>query len=305
MNFNVIAVVGPTASGKTEISVRLAEILSGEVVSADSRLIYRDFNIGTAKPDSHEMRGIPHHMIDIASPQNTYTVGGYKKEAGEKIEEVLGRNKVPIVAGGTGFYVKALLEGLDIPEIEPDHDFRREMKKLADIKGNEALYGTLKHFDPVSAEKLHPNDTFRIIRALEVRHVTGQRMSEIQTMSPPPYKVLYVGLNTRDRNVLYERINQRALTMMEKGLVEEVKNLIIRYGRTASLLKTLGYKEICEYFDGVYSLDEAVEKIQKNTRNFAKRQLTWFRGNKNIHWFYIDENSRPEICDSVVHLYKN
>ncbi len=299
MTYNVIAIVGPTASGKTGISVKLAELLGGEIISADSRLVYRDFNIATAKPEPEEMREIPHYMIDVESPVNTYTVGKYKKDANKKIEEILGRNKIPIVAGGTGFYVKAVLEGLDIPEIDPDPDFRREMAELAEIKGKEALYKTLQYFDPATAEKLHPNDSFRVIRALEVQHVTGQPMSELQTVSKPGYNVLYIGLNTGEREVLYDRINCRVLKMMDKGLTEEVKNLIIKYGRTVSLMKTLGYKEICEFFDGAYSLDNAIERIQKNTRNFAKRQLTWFRANEDINWFYIDRVCADEICHAI------
>ncbi len=303
MKYDVIAVVGPTASGKTEISVKLAEILGGEIVSADSRLVYIDFNIGTARPGSGQMRGIPHYMIGIETPKNTYTVGRYKKEAGLRINEILEKNKIPIVAGGTGFYVKALLEGLDLPEIDPDEDFRREMERLVKVKGKEALHNTLKHFDPACAQKLHPNDTFRIIRALEVQHVTGQPMSELQTMSKPGYNVLYVGLNTSDREVLYNRINRRVLKMIEEGLVDEVKALIIKYGRTVSLMKTLGYKEICEVFDGVYSLEEGIERIQKNTRNFAKRQLTWFRANKDINWFFIDRVSQDEICHAIARKF--
>ena len=218
MKFDVIALVGPTASGKTEISVKLAELLGGEIISADSRLVYRDFNIGTAKPTPEEKRGIPHHLIDVENPKNTYTVGRYKKEASQAIEEIRDRGKIPIVAGGTGLYAKALLEGLNIPEIDPDEKFRQEMKQLVEIKGKEALYNTLKHFDPATAEKLHPNDTFRIIRALEVQHVMGKPMSEVRSKSEPEYKVLYVGLNAGDREFLYDRINRRVLQMMEKGL---------------------------------------------------------------------------------------
>ncbi len=303
MTFKVIALVGPTASGKTEVSVKLAEILGGEIISADSRLVYRDFNIGTAKPDSKEMRGIPHHMTNVENPKNTYTAGRYQKEAGNKIKEILGRNKIPIVAGGTGLYIKALLEGLDIPEIDSDEEFRRSMKTIVEAEGKGALHKILAAADPVMAEKLHPNDTFRIIRSLEVQHVTGHPMSKMQSVSEPEYNVLYAGLNAADREFLYDRINRRVLKMMEQGLVDEVRNLIIKYGRTVSLLKTLGYKEICESFDGVGTIDDAVEKIQKNTRNFAKRQLTWFRSNKKINWFYIDKIEQEEICRGIAEKY--
>lgn len=277
----VIAVVGPTASGKSEFAVKLAKELGGEIISADSRLVYRDFNIGTAKPNTEEMQGIPHHMIDIADPRETYTAGRYKKEAGLLLEKI----EKPIVVGGTGFYIKALLEGLDIPEIEPDIEFRKAMKELP----RDNLYKKLAESDPIMAAKLHPNDSFRIIRALEVQHIMGKPMSEVQSTTKLPYEIQYIGLNATNREFLYERINQRVRRMIEKGLVDEVKSLIEKYGRTVSLLNTLGYKETCEYLDGLCSLDEAIEKIRKNTRNFAKRQLTWFRANKNIQWTNIDE----------------
>ena len=300
----VIAVVGPTATGKTELSVMLAQKLDGEIISADSRLIYRDFNIGTAKPTPEERKGIPHYMIDIEDPKNTYTAGRYKKDASKIIQEILDKGKVPIVVGGTGFYVKALLDGLDIPEIEPDEEYREEMYRLAEAKGNDALHSILKEIDPESAEKIHPNNMPRVIRALEVCHVTGSKFSDVQSISPPAYDVVYIGLNTMDRNALYNRINLRVLMMMERGLVNETKNLIIKYGRTTPLLKTLGYKEICDYVDGACSLNETVEKIQQNTRNFSRKQLTWFRANKDINWFYIDEMRIDEICDRVIPLVR-
>ncbi len=270
----------------------MAKKLGGEVISADSRLVYREFNIGTAKPDSTEMQGLPHYMIDIADPQETYTAGRYKKEAQKLLEKI----SVPIITGGTGFYIKALLEGLNMPEIEPDEQFRHDMKKFS----NEEIYRKLVQLDPVMAEKLHMNDTFRIIRALEVQHLTGRPMSEVQTTSEPDFNVVYIGLNASDRDYLYERINQRVYKMIEKGLVEEVKTLIEKYGRTVSIMNTLGYKEICDYLDGALLLEQAIEKIQKNTRNFAKRQLTWFRANKKIKWFNIDEMGQEEILDRIL-----
>lgn len=286
------------------MSVSLAQKLNGEIISADSRLIYRDFNIGTAKPTLEERKGIPHYMIDIEDPRNTYTAGKYKKDASKIIQEILDKGKPPIVAGGTGFYLKALLDGLDIPEIEPDEEYREEMYRLAQAKGNDALHSRLKEVDPESAEKIHPNNVPRVIRALEVCHVSGDKFSSVQSTSSPDYDVMYVGLNTMDRNALYNRINLRVLMMIERGLVNETKNLIIRYGRTTPLLKTLGYKEICDYFDGAGSLKETVEKIQQNTRNFARRQLTWFRANKDINWFYIDEMRIDEICAKVSPLVR-
>ena len=299
MTNKVFAIVGATASGKTEISVKLAEMLGGEVVSADSRLVYRDFNIGTAKPALEELRGIPHHMIDIVDPKKEYSAGKYKQDAEKCIDDILSRGKVPIVVGGTGFYVKALLEGLDIPEIDPDEDLRRELYAMAESYGKEAVFRLLQESDPASAEKIHPHNLPRVIRAIEVEKVTGRPFSELQTKSEPKYNVFYAGLSTTDRDVLYDRINRRVLQMIDMGLVDEVKSLILKHGRTVSLMNTLGYKEICEYMEGRYTLEEAIGKIQQHTRNFAKRQLTWFRGNKQIHWFYIDKHSQDEICREI------
>lgn len=301
----VIAIVGPTASGKTNISIQTAKILDGEIISADSRLVYKDFNIGTAKPTIEEMDGITHYLVDIQSPAITYTASRYKDEADEKIKEILNKNKVPIIVGGTGFYVKALLEGLNIPDVRPDESFRQEMENFVKEKGKEALYKKLQESDPEMAKKLYPQDIFRIIRALEVQNATGQKMSELQTISESEYDVLYVGLNTEDRDFLYERINSRVLLMIKHGLVEEVESLIKKYGRTNALLKTLGYKEICEYFDGICNLEEAIANIQQHTRKFAKRQLTWFRANKKINWFFIDKMTSEEIVAEIVDKYNH
>jgi len=298
----VLCIVGATASGKTSAAIQAAKKLNGEIISADSRLVYNDFNIGTAKPTLEEQEGVPHHMIDIQNPLETYTVGKYKIQAEEKIKEILGRGRLPIVAGGTGFYIKALLAGLNIPDVDPDEKFREKMENLVKNQGKEALYNLLKKSDPEMAEKLMPNDSFRIIRALEVQNATGQKMSEIQTVSDPQYKVIYAGLNAEDRELLYERINKRVEIMLQIGLIDEVKGLIRKYGRTNALLKTLGYREICEFFDGKLSEEEAVSLIQKNTRNFAKRQLTWFRANKEINWFFIDKSSPAEILEGMGQL---
>ena len=299
----VIAIVGPTASGKTDAAVQVAKILGGEIISADSRLVYKDFNIGVAKPSIEERQGIPHYFIDVETPLNTYTVGQYKKEADIAIKDISSRGKIPIIAGGTGFYVKALLEGLNIPEVNPDEDFRAEMQEFIKIHGKEALYRKLQESDPEMSEKLMPNDSFRIIRALEVQKTTGKKMSEIQTVSKPEYDVLYCGLNADDRNFLYNRINKRVHIMQEQGLVHEVEGLIEKYGKTVSMLKTLGYKEICEYLDGNWDFDFAIEKIQKNTRNFAKRQLTWFRANDRINWFFIDKMERDRVIEEIANLF--
>ena len=295
----IIALVGPTASGKTDIAINLALKLGGEIISADSRLVYNDFNIGTAKPTKEEMQAIPHHMIDIASPEDDFTVSIYKKQANAVINDIFNRGKVPIVAGGTGFYIKTLLEGHHMPEASPDEEFRQEMAKLGQLHGRKYLHDRLMEIDPVTAEKLYVNDSFRVIRALEVYHTLGKTMSEARSIIKPDFDTIYIGLNSKDRDFLYERINRRVEIMLEVGLIDEVKSLINKYGKTVSLLKTLGYKEISDHFDGFHSLDEAVEIIKKNTRNFAKRQLTWFRANKDINWYYIDINKKDELIRKI------
>lgn len=295
----LIALVGPTASGKTDLAVKLAQAIDGEIISADSRLVYRDFNIGAAKPSVEELALVPHYMIDIVSPTDNYSVNLYIIKAREIIQDIFSRNKIPIITGGTGFYVRALLEGLDIPEIKPDIEFRKQMELLILENGREFLHKKLEEVDSEMAAKLHANDYVRIIRALEVQKMSGKKMSEIQSVSDSIYNTVYIGLNAEDRAFLYDRIEKRADIMLKNGLVKEVENLIQKYGKTVSLLKTLGYKEICNYLDGMYSLEEAVEEMKKKTRNFAKRQLVWFRANKKIQWYFIDKMSNNEICKDI------
>lgn len=295
----IISLVGPTSSGKTDIAVELAKILNGEIISADSRLVYEDFNIGTAKPDVHERQGIEHYLIDVASPRVTYSVSDYVKEAEQAIEKIRLKGKTPILTGGTGFYIKALLEGLDIPKVAPDEDFRLEMRDFARDFGNEKLYQKLVELDPAAAIKLHPNDVFRVIRALEIHRGTGELPSKLQVLKEPNHKAVYFGLNAQNRDFLYEKINLRTDSMIEKGLVSEVEGLIAQYGSDLQLLNTLGYKEICEYLRGDATFCEAREKIQKNTRNYAKRQLTWFHANEKIKWYYIDIMEKDEIVQDI------
>ena len=299
----VLAIVGSTASGKTAVSVELAKKIGGEIVSADSRLIYRDFDIGTAKPTAEERCGIPHYMIDIIPPERLYSAGDYKKDASEAVEKIISKGRIPIVVGGTGFYVRSLLGGLDIPDVPADENFRAEMDKFVEDYGRQALYDKLAAIDKTTADKLHYNDNVRVTRALEIFHATGKTMSEISSMSKPPYEVFYAGLNARDRAYLYDRANRRVDKMIDSGLVDEVHRLVQKYGRTLPILKTLGYKEICEYFDGKISLEEAVGLIKKHTRNYAKRQLTWFRANPEIHWYYIDEMTQEKIVEKIIREY--
>jgi tRNA dimethylallyltransferase len=296
----IISLVGPTSSGKTDIAIELAKLLNGEIISADSRQVYRDFDIGTAKPSFDERQGIEHHLIDVASAEITYSVSDFIKEAELAIAKIKSKGKTPIIAGGTGFYIKALLEGLDIPKVAPDEAYRLEMRDFADKFGNEKLYQKLAEIDFAAAQKLHPNDVFRVIRALEIHKATDELPSLLQIQKEPNHKGIYFGLNAENRDFLYEKINLRTQIMLDKGLVAEVEGLIAKYGKDLQLLNTLGYKEICEYLSGDVTLDEAKEKIQKNTRNYAKRQLTWFRANEKIKWYHIDTMKKEKIVQDII-----
>ena len=304
-NKPLIIIAGPTASGKTSLAISLAKIINTEIISADSRIVYKDFNIGTAKPTIEEMEGVKHHLIDIIEPTSQYTVSVYKDDAREVIDQLHLENKIPIIAGGTGFYIRAAVDGLGIPDVKPDDAYREKLENIVKNEGRVALHDILKKVDLIASEKLHPNDSFRIIRALEVHHKTGKPISELQKRTPSPYNVLYISLNAENRDILYDRINQRVLTMLEDGLIEEVKFLIAKYGKTLSLLRTLGYKEVVEYLESRCSYEEMIEDIQKNTRNFARRQLIWFRADERINWYNIDTMSTDDIVADIIKKLNN
>lgn len=273
----IIAVVGPTASGKTAFAVNLAHQINGEIVSADSRLVYKGFDIGTAKPTLKEREGIPHYMIDIAEPETDYSAGLYVKDAGKVIKDILSRGKVPIVAGGTGLYLNILLMNYDLPKVEPDYDLREKLKKT------DNLYEILSSLDPQTALEIDPNDRKKLIRAIEIVKLTGKPLSKSRGRKEPEYDVEWLGLNY-PREELYDRINRRVDLMIENGLVEETEKLLEEHGRINNILYTIGYQEMVSYLDGILTLDEAVDKLKQNTRRYAKRQLTWFRKNPDIKW---------------------
>lgn len=273
----IIAVVGPTASGKTAFAVNLAHQINGEIVSADSRLVYKGFDIGTAKPTLKEREGIPHYMIDIAEPETDYSAGLYLKDAEKIIKDILSRGKVPIVAGGTGLYLNILLMNYDLPKVEPDYDLREKLKKT------DNLYEILSSLDPQTALEIDPNDRKKLIRAIEIVKLTGKPLSKSRGRKEPEYDVEWLGLNY-PREELYDRINRRVDLMMENGLVEETEKLLEKHGRINNILYTIGYQEMVSYLDGILTLDEAVDKLKQNTRRYAKRQLTWFRKNPDIKW---------------------
>lgn len=275
----VIAVVGATASGKTAYAVELARRVNGEIISADSRLVYKGLDIGTAKPDMDERFGIPHYMIDIVEPEVDYSVGLYANEARNIIEDIISRGKIPVIAGGTGLYFRILLENYDLPKINPDYELREALSKLSFSE----LYEMLVNLDAEAAKLVVQNDKRRAVRFIEIVKLTGSPVSEARGLKEPEFEVEWIGLNY-PREELYDRINRRVDLMIEQGLVDETKNLLAKHGRINNIINTIGYREITSYLDGELTLEEAKDKLKQNTRNYAKRQLTWFRKNPDIKW---------------------
>lgn len=280
----VIAIVGATASGKTAYSIELAKKLDGEIISADSRLVYKGFNIGTAKPTIEEREGIPHYMIDIVEPEFDYSAWLYKKEGTAIIEKILKKGKTPIVVGGTGLYIDILLKNFDLPEIEANQTLRAELKKFSKSE----LFEKLKKLDKNAAQTIDSNDSKKIIRAIEIISTTGKSLAMSRGKNESIYEIEWIGKNF-DRKILYERIDKRVDIMVETGLIEETTSLLEKHGRIPNLINTIGYREIIGYLDNLYSLDTAIELLKKNTRNYAKRQLTWFRRNNEIKWDIFPE----------------
>ncbi|MDI3534119.1 MAG: tRNA dimethylallyltransferase [Thermosediminibacterales bacterium] len=289
---NLMVIVGPTAVGKTSTAIDVAIRLNGEIVSADSMQIYKYMDIGTAKPTRDEMKGIKHHMIDIIEPDQEFSVADYKKMAEEKIDEILHTGKLPILTGGTGLYIKSITDNYFFSEADVDWPLRNKLKDQFVKYGKMYMYEKLKQIDPKTAEKVHPNDTKRIIRALEVYEKTGKPISyyyEQTKLRKPKYKLIIYGLEA-PRKKLYEKINKRVDKMIEKGLVQEVKNLLdMGFTKKMNSMKGLGYKQIIDYLEGKLTLDEAINLIKRETRRFAKRQFTWFKKDKRIIWINTDE----------------
>ena len=289
---NVIAIVGPTASGKTALAVEIAKHINTEIISADSRQIFKEFDIATAKPTTEETQGIKHHLIDVVNPDEEFTVADFADRASKIMENLFEQDKTPIVTGGTGLYFRILLENYDMPRVAPNKKLREELHKIEQEQGAEALYNMLKELDPVLAQKMHPNNTVKIIRALEVCKTLNIPMSQAQKKKTPLYDIKWLGLghlNGKDRQMLYDRTDKRVDVMLEKGLEKEAHSLYEKYGKISSLMNTIGYQEFIEYFEGNITFDEAVNKIKQNTRRYAKRQLTWFRQNKEIEWLDIND----------------
>lgn len=308
---DLLIIADYTAVGKTDISIKLAEKLNGEIISADSMQIYKYMDIGSAKITKDEMKGIPHHLIDVVEPHEEFNVSSFKTLAEKSIKDIWSRGKLPIIAGGTGLYINSLIYNYDFTDADRDEKYREYLTKLSEDKGKEYVHSLLKDIDEKSYEKLYPNDLKRVVRALEVYKITGKSISEYtkeneKKLYDIPYNVNYFVLNM-NREVLYERINKRVDIMMGKGLIEEVKKLeSMGYTPDMQSMKGIGYKEVLFYLNGDISLDEAIYLIKKGSRNYAKRQLTWFRKDKRSIW--IDKYKytfEEEIVDKIIKMVKD
>ena len=290
----VIVIAGPTASGKSMLAVELAKKINGEIISADSMQIYKEMNIGTAKITKEEMREIKHYMLDIISPNERYSVSSYKKQAERCIEEILNKGKNPIICGGTGLYIDSLIYGIEFLEEEIDETYRNELNTIAKTEGLEKLYNMAIEIDPEAMQKISKNDQKRIIRVLEIYHKTGKTKTQQDLESRKNgvkynYKVFAISM---DREFLYDRINSRVDKMIEEGLIDEVKSILGKYNEFPTAMQGLGYKEVVEYLNGNLTKEEMIEKLKMETRRYAKRQITWFKKNKETYW--IDGQSKIE-----------
>ena len=309
---NIICIAGPTASGKTALAVELAKEFNGEVVSCDSMYVYKYMNIGTAKPTEEEMQGIPHHMIDVASPDEDFSVSKYCDMAAPIVDDITARGKTAIIAGGTGLYMDSLIKGNDFAPF-PSTGMREKLEVQADQNGMESMLELLRSIDPDTADRLHLSDRKRIIRALEVYYETGETITahNIKTQAVPPrYTPLWLGLDFADRTELYRRIDLRVDVMLQQGLLEEIRQLLASgIPQKCTAMQAIGYKEFISALDGQCTIEEAADEVRKSSRHYAKRQLTWFRRNKNIHWITrtSGESGDEIICRArqIIHDFDN
>ena len=299
----VIAVGGPTASGKTALSVGLAKAFGGEIINADSMQIYKNLDVGTAKPSIEERQGVPHYLLDFLPPETPYSVADFTAAADPLIQEITARGKLPLVVGGTGLYITSLLNGMAFTPEKTDPAIRARLQERAKAEGGAALYAELQSIDPDYAAQVHPNNLPRVIRALELYAATGRRMSEERVNArpaEPPYRSLCLCLTCRDRAVLYDRIEHRVNLMVENGVLAEAKRVYDHRDTYRTAAQAIGYKEFFPYFEGTGSLDECTARLKQATRNYAKRQLTWFRRQNDAVWLYIDEeNVLDRACELV------
>lgn len=305
----MLAIGGPTATGKTALSVALAKEFGGEVVNADSMQIYRGLDIGTAKPTAEERQGIPHHLMDFLPPEAPYSVADFTAAAAPLIEQLNSAGKLPIVTGGTGLYITSLMKGTAFAPEKTDPAIRARLQTEADEQGSAALYARLQQIDPAYAKKLHPNNLPRVIRALELFEATGRRMSEQQRAAlaaEPPYRSLCICLTCRDRAELYRRIDRRVDSMLQNGVLEEAKLVYDNRETYRTAAQAIGYKEFFPYFAGEMPLNDCANRLKQATRNYAKRQLTWFRHQANGVWLYVDEEPpAPRAAELVRQFLQN
>lgn len=297
----IICVVGATASGKTDLSVKLAKAVDGEIISADSMQVYKNMPIATAVATKEEQDGVPHHLVEFLDADQTFSVADFVERAKVLIEEITARGRVPIIAGGTGLFVDSLVKNISFSEVGSNPEIRNELAE----KSNEELYEKLLKLDPNAAEDIHPNNRKRVIRALELcmSGTSKTEQNENSMLIDSPYDALYIGIGYKDRQKLYDRINKRVDLMLEAGLENEARQMLGKQGLTAR--QAIGHKELQPYIDGNITLAEAVENLKRETRRYAKRQLTWFRRNENINWLYADEVSRDELVEKAIDLAKN
>lgn len=294
---NVIVIGGPTASGKTGLSIELAKKINGQIVSADSMQIYTDMDIGTAKVTKEEMQGIKHYMIDIIPPNKRYSVAEFKADAEKAIEEIIKSGHTPIVVGGTGLYINSLIYNINYPEIEFDKEYRNDLERQVEEFGLEKLYNEAKKIDEEACKKISSNDKKRILRILEIYKQTGKNKTELEKLSraiPPKYNYKVFAINC-EREKLYERINKRVDKMLEDGLVEEVKKIKEKYTEFPTAMQGLGYKEVVEYLENKITYEEMVEKIKQESRRYAKRQITWFKAIEGLIWLNADNGTEKNL----------
>lgn len=297
----VLVLIGPTAVGKTQTSIKLAKAFNGEIISGDSMQIYKKMDIGTAKIMQAEMEGIPHHLIDIKNPDESFSAAEFQELGRKKISEISNRGRLPMIVGGTGLYIQSVLFDYHFSEAPSDASFRKNLEMQAEKDGNIVLHEQLMRMDPESGRRIHPNNIRRVIRAIEIFHCTGKTMSELQQSQPIEsiYDVAIIGL-TLEREKLYERINKRVEIMIENGLIKEVETLFQQGYKDCQSIQAIGYKELYEYFYGNVTLEEAVENLKQNSRRYAKRQLTWFRNKMDVKWFDMTEANNPILLGKKI-----
>ena len=305
--YPLIIIVGPTAVGKTELSIKIAREFDAEIISADSMQIYKDMDIGTAKASLKNRKKVSHHMIDEITPEEEYSVADFQEKVDRLIPEIISRGKWPMLVGGTGLYINAVVDGFMLPEMKPDEELRSSLRHEAKEKGNEYVHDKLKEIDSVLAKKLHPNDLRRVIRGIEIYKKTGKTKTyyrKKQEKRPPRYRTLKIGL-TRDREELYNRINQRVENMIDNGLLNEVKSLLEKYNLSKTAKQALGYKELIKYLNNEIDLKEAVRLIKRDTRHLAKKQLTFLKRDDDIKWFNLTDTKKDSIFKEVINLKEN